>query len=127
MHLITSISLDKGIPYAKPPLGPLRFSQPVLIHSLNVKNFEAQNFGPGCLQTLSVSHLTTPDTRGFYAYKHFLIAFTAERSIRRLLDAERLSPLWRYKYFDASCICLDIWGSVTSQLTITFCEMLMIQ
>ncbi|KAJ7912074.1 extracellular triacylglycerol lipase precursor [Mycena leptocephala] len=40
-----------GIPYASPPIGELRFRAPVPKRSLGVQNFNATEFGPGCLQS----------------------------------------------------------------------------
>ncbi|KAJ7151210.1 extracellular triacylglycerol lipase precursor [Mycena filopes] len=39
-----------GIPYAKPPLGSLRFKSPSPLGELNSTAFNATQFGPGCLQ-----------------------------------------------------------------------------
>lgn len=42
--------LTAGIPFAEPPLGDLRLQPPVLKTHLDVKTFDASNFGPACLQ-----------------------------------------------------------------------------
>ncbi|KJA23957.1 hypothetical protein HYPSUDRAFT_1079387 [Hypholoma sublateritium FD-334 SS-4] len=49
---ITGLKLDffGGIPFAEPPLGNLRLRPPVLKTELDVKTFDASNFGKGCLQ-----------------------------------------------------------------------------
>ncbi|PPQ88331.1 hypothetical protein CVT25_012442 [Psilocybe cyanescens] len=46
-----------GIPFAKPPLGKLRFQPPVLVKSPHSETLHADSFGPGCLQATS-----SPDT-----------------------------------------------------------------
>ncbi|EDR16111.1 extracellular triacylglycerol lipase precursor [Laccaria bicolor S238N-H82] len=48
-----------AIPYAEPPLGPLRLRPPVLKTHLNVATFNATNFGKGCLQY--PKHLTADE------------------------------------------------------------------
>lgn len=40
----------RGIPFAEPPIGNLRFAQPILKTSLQVETFNATEFGPACLQ-----------------------------------------------------------------------------
>jgi acetylcholinesterase len=44
-----------AIPYAEPPLGNLRLKPPVLQTQLSVSPFDASSFGPGCLQTVGRS------------------------------------------------------------------------
>ncbi|KJA28219.1 hypothetical protein HYPSUDRAFT_34618 [Hypholoma sublateritium FD-334 SS-4] len=39
-----------GIPFARPPVGELRLTLPVLLTTFDVKIFDARDFGPGCLQ-----------------------------------------------------------------------------
>ena len=46
------IQLFSGIPYAQPPLGPLRFSPPVPRFLLNTSIFNALNYGAACPQTV---------------------------------------------------------------------------
>ncbi|KJA28262.1 hypothetical protein HYPSUDRAFT_129787 [Hypholoma sublateritium FD-334 SS-4] len=48
---IGEIEFFGGIPFAEPPLGELRLNFPVLNSTFNTKTFNAQNFGPSCLQT----------------------------------------------------------------------------
>ncbi|KAF4613207.1 hypothetical protein D9613_010914 [Agrocybe pediades] len=50
---ITQLKLDffGGIPFAEPPVGDLRLKPTVLKTKLDVKTFDASNFGKGCLQT----------------------------------------------------------------------------
>ncbi|KAF9497593.1 lipase [Pleurotus eryngii] len=43
-----------GIPFAEPPVGQLRLSNPVLKTRLGTPTFDASNFGPACLQSASV-------------------------------------------------------------------------
>ena len=45
-----------GIPFAEPPLGNLRLRPPVLKTELDVKTFDASNFGKGCLQPVRLRH-----------------------------------------------------------------------
>ncbi|KAG5220602.1 feruloyl esterase [Salix suchowensis] len=42
-----------GIPFAEPPVGQLRLSNPVLKTRLGTPTFDASNFGPACLQSVS--------------------------------------------------------------------------
>ena len=39
-----------GIPFAKPPLGDLRFAPPVAMNSFGVSTFNATAFGAPCVQ-----------------------------------------------------------------------------
>jgi len=43
-----------GIPFARPPLGPLRLQPPVLQTKLNSATFDATNFGKACLQPVGL-------------------------------------------------------------------------
>ncbi|KAF8890732.1 Alpha/Beta hydrolase protein [Infundibulicybe gibba] len=49
------------IPFAKPPVGNLRFQPPVLTTTLSGPAFDASNFGAGCLQTALPPNLVSED------------------------------------------------------------------
>ncbi|KAF8890728.1 Carboxylesterase [Infundibulicybe gibba] len=50
-----------AIPFAKPPIGNLRFQPPVLTTTLSGPTFDASNFGAGCLQTALPPNLVSED------------------------------------------------------------------
>lgn len=56
----TTTKLDRflGIPFARPPLGDLRFAAPVPLPRNASKVIHATKFGPDCLQVPSVSVTT---------------------------------------------------------------------
>ncbi|KAF8890731.1 Alpha/Beta hydrolase protein [Infundibulicybe gibba] len=54
-------SLVVPIPFAKPPIGNLRFQPPVLTTTLSGPTFDASNFGAGCLQTALPPNLVSED------------------------------------------------------------------
>ncbi|KAJ7624729.1 Carboxylesterase, partial [Roridomyces roridus] len=58
--LADSVEVFLGIPYAEPPLGALRFMPTTLKATLDVPQFNATQFGPGCLQPQSPQDPSTP-------------------------------------------------------------------
>ncbi|KAJ7250631.1 esterase 1 [Mycena rebaudengoi] len=49
-ELVDGVERYAGIPYARPPVGQLRFMPTTLKTTLDVPRFNATQFGPGCLQ-----------------------------------------------------------------------------
>jgi hypothetical protein len=49
--------LSIGIPYAQAPVGSLRLKAPVVKLSPGVSTFDASQYGPGCIQSVSASLL----------------------------------------------------------------------
>lgn len=53
---LTGLDEFLGIPYARPPVGPLRFAAPVPLVSNSSRVITATAHGPSCLQAPSVSY-----------------------------------------------------------------------
>ncbi|KAH8810283.1 extracellular triacylglycerol lipase precursor [Flagelloscypha sp. PMI_526] len=58
----SNVEVFRGIPYAEPPVGQLRFERPVLRTSLNGSTFNASSFGAPCLQKVNEFSLLFENT-----------------------------------------------------------------
>ncbi|KAJ7337487.1 extracellular triacylglycerol lipase precursor [Mycena albidolilacea] len=56
-----SVESFRGIPYAEPPIGPLRFETSVLLTALASDTLDASNFGKSCLQPGMAAELVSED------------------------------------------------------------------
>ncbi|XP_060066124.1 carboxylesterase 4A-like [Ylistrum balloti] len=70
----------KKIPYAMPPVGPLRFSKP-LKHPPWNNTLNATDFGPACIQSGSLTHPVSEDCLFLNVYVPHKLSTTANKSV----------------------------------------------
>ncbi|XP_033759641.1 uncharacterized protein LOC117341889 [Pecten maximus] len=70
----------RKIPYAKPPVGPLRFSKPVKRPPWN-DTLDARNYGPGCIQSGELTFPISEDCLFLNVYVPNEVSATANKSV----------------------------------------------